>query len=104
MHNYHSTRETLATTLALRETVTTLVNQFYGEASAIRRALTKDEANAAAVQVKNAVDAYLLQAEQLIDQLEPHLTGSGLRAHYDVLEQTLHGEIERLTKEARAAL
>jgi hypothetical protein len=104
VHNYHSTREAMPTTQALLETVTVLVDNFYGEASAIGRALSKEEADAAAIEVENAVNAYLLHIEQLIDQAAPMLGKTGLRDAYDVLAQTLQGEVERLKREARAAV
>lgn len=103
VHNYHSTREAMPTTQALLDTVTILVDNFYGEASAIGRALSKEEADAAAIEVENAVNAYLLHIEQLIDQAEAMLGKTGLRDAYDVLQQALTGEIERLKLGARAA-
>ena len=104
VHNYHSTREAMPTTQALLDTVTILVYNFYGEASAIGRALSKEEADAAATEVENNVNAYLLHIEQLIDQVEPMLGKTGLRDAYDVLQQTLAGEIERLRQNAQAQL
>jgi hypothetical protein len=104
VHNYQSTRDTYEMSQGLLATVDTLIGAFYGEARAISLPLSGPEVDVAATEVRNNVDSYLLDIRERIKQLESRIGDQNLSYAHDVLKQSLHNEIERLRKDARAAL
>ena len=104
VHQYHSTRDTYEMSQGLLDTVDTLVGAFYGEARAIYKPLSGPEVDVAATEVRNNVDSYLLNIRQRIQQLEAHIGDTNLTEAHDVLQQTLHAEVERMRKDARSTL
>lgn len=104
VHQYHSTRDTYGMSEGLLGTVDTLIDYFYGEARAMAKPLSGPDVDVAATEVRNNVDSYLLNIRQRIKQLQARIGDQNLMDAHDVLKQTLHGEIERLRKDARASL
>lgn len=101
IHLFKTPIPVLGQSQALLDTVNALVDAFVLGLPHLSRPSSPDEVGAARAQLKNVVDAYILDIREGVERLEEHVGDSGLRFYADALEQVMHGEIRRLSEQAQ---
>ena len=102
--NFKTTRAALPVAQALMDNVDTVLSYFYPRAKTIYQPLSGQEIDVAATEVRNDVDSYMLVIKQGIGRLEKAIGKTHLTEVHDVMKQTLHGEVERMRRDARSSL
>lgn len=94
VHHYQTPREALGHSQALVDKVNGLIDTFLLNRQMLRKANSVEVLAAMKTQMRQNLDAYLLDVRELVKRLEAHTEELGLEFYVDALDQLITSEID----------